>query len=188
MPANRCTVCGNENERSDGIFWAMDDDLISGWFLNGERCKAILKFLCGPFLNVMIDIYCVTVLYMFLYFRVHIFMPCVQFWSLFKWFQCSCGFSCWCAMMDQRHWDGAVLPSKSAKFLYAWKVMEMKMEIVLFAYNYYLYIHWTISFILHTSVVQLSVANLVNTVYHLNYQPKCIDVLYQTYTYESCTW
>lgn len=65
---------GNEHERSDGIFWAMDDDLISGWFLNGERFKAILKFLCGPFLNVMIDIYCVTVLYICFYISVCIFL------------------------------------------------------------------------------------------------------------------
>lgn len=155
MPANRCTVCGNENERSDGHFWAMDDDLISGWFLNGERFKAILKFLCGPFLNVMIDIYCVTVLYICFYISVCIFL-ChafnfevylndsnvhVVFHADVLWWTngTGTGHSCHPNVPD----------------LYAWKVMEMIMEIVLIAYNCCRL--YSLNYIIHTTYFRCAI-------------------------------
>lgn len=83
---------------------------------------------------------------------------------------------CW---TDMSIWDGAVLPSQCARFVamkshgkWSWKLFSLHITIVD-------YIHWTLSsiFILHTSVVQfIKLSNLVNTVYHLKYQPKCIYI------------
>lgn len=168
---------GNEHERSDGIFWAMDDDLLSGWFRTGERFKTILKFLCGPFLDVMIDIYCVTVPYIFFYISVCIFYAMrsilkypndsnvhVVFHADVLW---------WTNGTGMGHSCHPNVPD-----LYAWKVMEMIMDFFLIAYNCCRL--YSLNFIIHIHTTYLccaniiSFANLVNTVYHLNYQPKCI--------------
>lgn len=148
---------GNEHERSDGIFWAMDDDLLSGWFRTGERFKTILKFLCGPFLDVMIDIYCVTVPYIFFYISVCIFyamrsiLKSIQMIPMFMWFfmlMCYDG-------PTALGWGILAIPmcqicTHEKSWKWSWIFFSLHIIVVD-------YIHWTLSFIfiLHTYVVQI---------------------------------
>lgn len=169
MPANR---------------WARDDDLISGWFLN-RFCafKAISHFSTATFGCHDRHLLYIYILYVFLISMCMFYAFNLEVYLI--WFQCSCVFSCWCAvMLDQRHWDGAVLIMEIVPDLYAWKVMEMMiMEIVLFAYNYYILTELSFIFIytyLRCAIIK-SFANLVNTVYHLNYRPKCIFLISNVY-------